>query len=380
MSGKPATIGDFMEAMERWAPAWSAESWDKVGLQVGDPAAPAPKVWTALELDEPLLAAALEAKVALLLLHHPVLFQPLEQLRVDSPATARLIKAASEPLAIFAAHTNLDSAPGGVNDVLGERLGLSELTPLVPAQNQDIAKLVVFTPPEAMEEISRALFDVGAGNIGDYRECSFAAVGVGSFWAPPDGHPYLGRPGEKEMLEELRLEMVVPAGRVPQALDAIRRTHPYEEPAVDVYHLRQSAPGFGMGRVGSLAAPRRSEVFAAWAAAELEAGWAHLGGRAPEVIERVAVVGGSGGDLLPQAAAAGAQLLVTGEARHHTAEQAADLGLGILCLGHYQTEAVIVEPWARRLRRELTDQGLVSTIEPYTGGIDPWRPVVPEEE
>ena len=102
MSGKPATIGDFMKVMERWAPAWSAESWDKVGLQVGDPAAPAPKAWTALELDERLLATALEAKVALLLVHHPVLFQPLEQLRVDQPATARLIKAASASLAAAA--------------------------------------------------------------------------------------------------------------------------------------------------------------------------------------------------------------------------------------------------------------------------------------
>lgn len=380
MSGKPATVGDFMRVMEQWAPAWSAESWDKVGLQVGDPAAPAPKAWTALELGEELLADALQAKVALLLVHHPVLFQPLEQLRVDRPETARLIKAACSSMAIFAAHTNLDSAPGGVNDVLGGRLGLGELAPLVAAQDQSTAKLVVFTPPEAMETVSEALYAVGAGRIGDYRECSFAGVGVGSFLVPPDAEPYLGRPGQKEMVEELRLEMVVPAALVPQALEAVRRVHPYEEPAVDVYHLRQPSQGFGLGRVGRLAAPEEAGSFARRAAAELGAGWAHMGGRPPEKIERVAVVGGSGGDLLPQAAAAGAQLLVTGEARHHVAQQAADLGLGILCLGHYQTEVVIVKPWAHHLAQTLADQGLDSIVEPYTGEVDPWQPVVPEEE
>lgn len=369
-----------MRVMEQWAPAWCAESWDHVGLQVGDPSAPAPKAWTALELNQKLLEEALEAGAAMLLVHHPVLFQPLEQLRSDQPETARLIKAACASMAIFAAHTNLDSAPGGVNDVLGGRLGLQELTPLVPANSGHEAKLVVFTPPETLDEISAALFSAGAGRTGKYRECSFAGVGVGSFLAPKDGDPYMGRPGQKEMVEELRLEVVVPVNRIPQALEAVRRVHPYEEPVVDVHFLRQPPKGFGLGRVGRLASPEEAGALARRAAAELGAGWAHVGGRPPRKIERVAVVGGSGGDLLPQAASAGAQLLITGEARHHVSQQAADLGLGILCLGHYQTEAVIVEPWAHRLSRELATQGLNCIVEPYTGGRDPWQPVVPKED
>lgn len=369
-----------MRVMERWAPAWSAETWDRVGLQVGDPAAPAPKAWTSLELDDELLEAALNSGVAMLLVHHPVLFQPLEQLRTDRPETARLIKAACASMAIFAAHTNLDSAPGGVNDVLGGRLGLRDLTPLTPAKTGSEAKLVVFTPPEALDVVSEALFAAGAGRIGNYRECSFAGLGVGSYLTPEGGDPYLGRPGQKEMVEELRLEVAVPLSRVPQALEAVRRAHPYEEPAVDVYYLRRPPEGFGLGRVGRLAAPEEAGALARRAAAELGAGWAHLGGRPPREIERVAVVGGSGGDLLPQAAAAGAQMLITGEARHHCSQQAADLGLGLLCLGHYQTEAVIVEPWARRLGLELASQGLDCIIEPYTGGRGPWQPVVPKEE
>ncbi|MCF8034476.1 MAG: Nif3-like dinuclear metal center hexameric protein [Desulfarculaceae bacterium] len=375
-----ATVGQIMQVMEQWAPAAAAEEWDQVGLQVGDPSAPAGKAWTALELDDACLEAALTAGVQMLLVHHPPLFKPLSSLRGDRPETARLIKAATAEMAIFAAHTNLDSAPGGVNDVLGRRLGLGELTPLTPGRNGGLVKLVVFTPPEALDQVSAALFAAGAGRIGGYSECSFAAVGVGSFRAPSDGHPYLGNPGEKELVEELRLEVHTTATAAPRVLAALKQAHPYEEPAVDVYPLTQSPPGFGLGRVGELPAPVEARHFARRAAAELKAGWAHLGGAPPKRISRVAVVGGSGGDMLPAAAASGAHLLITGEASHHAAQQAADLGLGILCLGHYQTEVVIVEPWAARLGRELTALGLDCTIEPYTGGVDPWHPVAHKEE
>jgi dinuclear metal center YbgI/SA1388 family protein len=369
-----------MRVMERWAPSWAAEDWDRVGLQVGNPVAPAGKVWTALELSDPLLDQALASGVEMLLVHHPPLFTPLTALRGDQPETARLIKAAAAPMAIFAAHTNLDSAPGGVNDVLGRRFGLSGLSPLAPGENKSVVKLVVFTPPEAMEKVSAALFEAGAGRIGDYRECSFAAVGVGGFRAPLDGDPYLGSPGGKEMVEELRLEVILPSAAAPRAIAAIHEVHPYEQPAVDIYPLNQLPAGFGLGRVGELPAPVEAKAFARRAAAELGAGWAHMGGSPPQRIQRVAVAGGSGGDLLAQAAAAGAHLLITGEASHHAAQQAADLGLGILCLGHYQTEVVIVEPWAARLGQELAAQGLTCIVEPYTGGEDPWHPVAYKEE
>ncbi|MCB2227507.1 MAG: Nif3-like dinuclear metal center hexameric protein [Desulfarculaceae bacterium] len=375
-----ATVGQVMQLMEQWAPASAAEEWDRVGLQVGRPAAPAERIWTALELDDTCLDAALAAGVQMLLVHHPPIFKPLGSLRGDRPEAARLIKAAAADMAIFAAHTNLDSAPGGVNDVLGRRLGLTGLAPLTPGRSGGLIKLVVFTPAEALDQVSAALFASGAGRVGDYSECSFAGLGVGAYRVPPDGKPYVGSPGQREMLEELRLEVLIPASAAPRALAALSQAHPYEEPAVDLYPLEQSPAGFGLGRVGELAAPVEAGAFARRAAAELKAGWAHMGGAPPQRISRVAVVGGSGGDMLPAAAARGAQLLITGEAPHHAAQQAADLGLGILCLGHYQTEVVIVEPWAARLGRELSGLGLDCTVEPYTGGVDPWHPVVHKEE
>ncbi len=368
-----ARISDVAQAMEQWAPAWTAEEWDRVGLLAGDPSAEAGLIWVALELNDDLLDQALAAGVSLLLTHHPPLFKPLEDLRLDQPDTARLLRAVSGGLALFAAHTNLDAAPGGVNDALAERLGLVETRPLMPATDQGLAKLVVFVPPDQLEKVAGALFEAGAGRIGGYRECAFHEPGTGSFLAPADGNPSLGKPGQKKAVQEERLETIVPMSSIGRVVTALKNAHSYEEPAYDIYPLRQSPAGFGLGRVGRLAQPQNGEQFIAMAAKELGAAAAEVTGPIPEKVEWVAVVGGSGGDFIPQAAAAGAQVLITGEARYHAWEQANNLGLCLITLGHYQTEAVIIEPWARRLEQMLKAAGLFCEIAPWTAGASPWR-------
>ncbi len=373
MTKNHPTVADLTSLMEDWAPAWTAESWDRVGLVTGDPGAAVARAWVALDLTPELLREALAAGVDMLLLHHPPLFKPLTDLCSHRPATARLVQAAAQGLAIFAAHTNLDAAPGGVNDALAQRLGLGQTRPLMPLAEGGLVKLVTFLPPDHYEEVSAALFAAGAGRIGIYRDCAFVASGTGTFLAPPEANPYLGRAGQPEKVSELRLETLVPQARVAQALAALRLAHPYEEPAVDVYPLRQAPAGHGLGRVGSLATPRPAEEFAAWAAVELGARAPLLAGACPLRLTRVAVVGGSGGDLLQEAARAGAEILVTGEARYHAAQEAEDLGLGLLTLGHFQTEAVIVQPWARRLTDELARRNLDCQVEAYQAGQDPWR-------
>ena len=341
---------------------------------VGDPKAPAERIWVALEMEPRLLKEALEASVRMLLLHHPPLFQPLHSLRVDRPSTKRLVQAAAGGLAVFAAHTNLDMAPGGVNDALAKHLGLVKTRPL-RSLDRGLAKLVTFVPPKHLETVSKALFSAGAGRIGDYRECAFFAPGTGAFLAPEDGRPFVGQAGQREQVEELRLETMVPQAETARVLKALFAAHPYEEPAVDVYPLGQGPAGCGLGRVGNLPSTETGKEFLARAAQCLSATCAQKSGPVPDKVETVAVVGGSGGDLLETAAAAGAQVLVTGEARYHQAEQAGDLGICLLTLGHYQTENVIVKPWARRVASALSDEGLLSEVTPYDRGADPWQPV-----
>jgi dinuclear metal center YbgI/SA1388 family protein len=368
-----ARVSDVMQVMDQWAPAWTAEEWDRVGLLAGDPAAEARLIWVALELNDAIVDQALAAGVSLLLTHHPPLFKPLHNLRTDNPATARLLMAVSGGLALFAAHTNLDSAPGGVNDALAQRLGLVDTRPLIAATDQGLAKLIVFVPPDQVDKVSAAVFAAGAGRIGAYRDCAFHAPGVGGFLAPAAGKPYLGKPGQRETVREERLETLLPLSAAGRVVAALKEAHPYEEPAFDLYPLKQPPAGFGLGRVGRLPKPQSGEKFIAAAAKELGAPAAQVSGPLPAKVERVAVIGGSGGDMLAQAAAAGAEVLITGEARYHAWEEANDLGLCLAVLGHYQTEAVIIEPWARRLSEMLESAGLFCEIAPWTEGACPWR-------
>ena len=372
-----ARVGEVMAAMDRWAPAWLAEPWDRVGLFTGDPAQEAGHLWVALEVTPRLLEEAVAAGVQMILTHHPPIFTPLENLRSDNPAAACPLLAATHGIALFAAHTNLDSAIGGVNDVLAQRLGLGGLRPLQAAGTQGLVKLVTFAPPEAVDAVAAAMFAAGAGRIGDYRECAFSAPGTGSFLAPADGRPRVGEPGRRSRVEERRLETVAARADVDRVIAALLQAHPYQEPAYDVYRLDQGPAGVGLGRVGDLPEPEDGRAWVQRAARELGAPAATLAGDLPERVGRVAVVGGSGGELITAAAAAGAQVLVTGEAGHHMHEKAAAAGICLVVLGHYQTEVVIIEPWARRLERMLQEAGLAGRVRAWLDPQPPWRPVGP---
>lgn len=374
ISAKAPRVKDIAAAMEGWAPSWTAESWDRVGLVAGDPGATVERAMVALELSEAALQAAKSSGASMLLTHHPPLFKPLADLRSDRPHTARLLQAAAGGLALFAAHTNLDAAPGGVNDALAERLGLTKLSVLAPGPAEGLCKLVTFAPAAELPAIAAALNAAGAGRVGAYRGCTFETAGTGSFITPEQGRPFIGLPGQSQRVEEVRLETWVPRAGAETVVRALLASHPYEEPAFDLYPLTQAPAGFGLGRLGRLTPPQPGAAFAAAAAAELDSPAAVVAGPLPDRLERVAVVGGSGGELLAAAAAAGAQMLVTGEARHHAAQEAEDLGLALLCLGHYATEEVIVRPWAERLGRMLADEGFICDVKPWTGS-GPWRAV-----
>ena len=340
----------------------------------GDPGWEVDRAVVALELTPELLDKAVSSGAQMILTHHPPLFKPLGNLRLDNPATARLIKALNSGIALFAAHTNLDAAPLGVNDALSDRLGLVDTKILEPAAPESQLKLTVFVPPSHHDQVAQALFAAGAGRIGEYSHCSFAAAGQGGYLTPAGGKPFAGEPGQRHTEQELRLETVLPKAAAGRVIAALLAVHPYEEPAYDLYPLMQPPSGFGIGKVGRLAKPENGQQFLARAAKSLGSAAHQICGPVPQTVETVAVVGGSGGDFLVQAAAAGAQVLITGEARYHAADQANDLGICLACLGHFETEAVIIEPWAVHLSEMLTAQGFSCDIQAYMDGHSPWRP------
>jgi dinuclear metal center YbgI/SA1388 family protein len=344
--------------MENWAPSWLAEPWDNVGLLAGREDAIVEEVWVALEADAALLEKAGSKPARMLLLHHPPIFEPLKNLRCGQPVQAALLKAAAAGLNIFAAHTNLDAAWGGVSHALAERLGLKNLQPLLPREGGHLLKLAVFVPVSQTQALSQALFAAGAGRLGHYQECSFAGRGTGQFRPGPEANPSLGRRGALSRVEETRLEVMLPQSALAAAVAAIHRVHPYEEPAYDIIPLLNRPAGVGWGQVGDLTEAEPGEVFLREAARKLACPAPQYAGPLPERVSRVAVLGGSGGMGLKAAAAAGAQVFVTGESGHHSASLASDLNICLFLAGHYASEAVMVEPWARRLGRELKRAGL----------------------
>jgi dinuclear metal center YbgI/SA1388 family protein len=357
------TVANVTGWLEEFAPARLAELWDNVGLLWGDPAAVVERVMTCLTVTPATAEEAIREKAALIVSHHPVLFREVKRIRADLPQTGYLWRLARAGIAVASPHTSFDNTPNGINDILCERLGLIDVAPLRPiaqgAGNSPMApwsfKVVVFTPEPDREAVSSAAFQAGAGRIGAYDECSFAIAGEGTFFGTESANPSVGERGRRETVRELRLEVVCPTEKLAGVLAAIRARHSYEEPAIDVYPLHENtAKGSlcaGAGRVGRLVDARALGEFAHSLARALGCAGLGMVGQPDRRVERVAIACGAGDDFLGAAVSAGADVLLTGEARFHRAIEAEALGIGLLTAGHYATERLGVDELAGMIAR-----------------------------
>lgn len=359
----PVTVADIIAAIGELAPWDLAEEWDNAGLQVGSRQQAVATVAVALDPGPEEVARALEAGAHLLVTHHPLLFHPLRQVDLDDPAGRVLSRIIAGGLTVVSAHTNLDSAPGGLADLLARRLGLTRVESLAPSPDGARLKLVVFVPEGDAERLAAALKEVGAGRIGRYAGCSFAVAGTGRFTPLPGATPTMGRVGREEQVREIRLETVIHRRRIAEALSAVRRVHPYEEPALDLYPLLGSEEGAGPGRVGER--DLSPEELVGEVKRALNCGTVRTVGEPPPSIRKVAVVPGSGGDFLGAARAAGADVLVTGEVRYHQALDASARGLWLIEAGHRVSEAPAVPLLAGHLEECSRDRGWNLRVESY---------------
>jgi dinuclear metal center YbgI/SA1388 family protein len=342
-------VADLVRAMETIAPTELAAHWDNVGLLVGDAHAEAARVLLAIDCTREVLAEAQREGCGAVVAYHPPIFQA--QKRFVAGAIA--FEAARAGVAVYSPHTALDVAEGGTNDVLADAVGLRDRRALQRAEVRDAeVKLVTFVPAEHVERVSEAVFAAGAGRIGNYTSCSFRSTGTGTFFGEEGASPAVGRAGRLELAAEVRVETIVPLGRVDAAVQALRATHPYEEPAFDLVRLARSAGGRGFGRVGAVdPAPVRELVDRVKEA--LGAVHVLVAGPLDRSVSRAAVCAGSAGDLLGDVIASGAELLVTGELRHHDALRAAAAGLTAVCTLHSVSERVALGALGGRLEALL---------------------------
>ncbi|HOI55121.1 MAG TPA: Nif3-like dinuclear metal center hexameric protein [Phycisphaerae bacterium] len=348
-------VRDVLAVIDRAAPLALQESWDNCGLLVGDPAASVTRLLVALDHTEAVVKEARRLKAELLVTHHPLFLPPLKRLCPDTHDGRIALDLAAAGVALIAAHTNYDAARDGLNDILARSLGLMDTVPLVPAAVTRATKLVVFVPPGDLDRVERAAFDAGAGHIGQYSQCSFRVSGSGTFLGGESTHPAVGTRGRRQQVDELRVETVVPTNRVAEVAAAVRAAHSYETPALDLYPLDVAAEGAGLGRAGKLVKAVALKTFVDRVRRALGAKTVEVVGSLKGNLERAAVLGGAGGDYWPQALAAGAQVLVTGEMKHHERLAAVDAGMVAIVAGHYATEHPAVAGLAKLLRAALPD-------------------------
>ncbi|HMP16589.1 MAG TPA: Nif3-like dinuclear metal center hexameric protein, partial [Gemmatales bacterium] len=299
---------------------------------------------------------AIDHDVSLIVSHHPVLFKPTQRITSTHDLTRLPWKLIRHGIAVYSAHTAYDSARNGINDQLAELIGLVDVQPITPATMPAQCKIIVFVPESHLHEVSQALFQAGAGIIGNYEQCSFRSEGLGTFWGNASSSPALGKAGQFETAEEFRLETICPACKINQALEALKLAHPYEEPAVDVIPLQTFHYRYvGIGRIGRLPIPLTPTSLAERCSNALKTSVILTGDSERAPISKVAITCGAGGSLLQAAQSAGADAFLTGEIRFHDELAAQAKNISIIAAGHYATERPGVERMAEQLQLLFPD-------------------------
>ncbi len=339
-------LATLLDDLEQLAPPTRAADWDNVGLLLGDRAAEVQRVMTCLTVTPECTAEAIERGVQLIVSHHPILFRGVKRLTGGTPEGKMLLDLVRRDVAVYSPHTAFDNTVGGINEKLAQRLDMTACEPLRAEPSGRMCKLVVFVPDADLEKVSTALFNAGAGQIGEYRECSYRLNGTGTFFATEAANPTVGTRGRREEVPEWRLEVVCPESRVERVVTAMRQAHSYEEPAFDVYPLRVLTGRHGSGRVGRLSSPLRLEDLGRRVRESLRCGPVQLIGDVHREVERVAIVCGAGGELFQDAVKAHVDVFLTGEMRFHDYLSAQQHGVALCLPGHYATERFAVEELA----------------------------------
>jgi dinuclear metal center YbgI/SA1388 family protein len=346
-------LTDVIAALEEIAPTRYAEAWDNVGLLVGDPRQSVTRAMLCIDYTAAVATEAAREQCDFVVAYHPPIFDALKRIVAGSV----VFDALRRGVAIYSPHTALDVADGGTNDLLADVLGITaesrqplRLTETKASQY----KLITFVPEKDVDRVASALFDAGAGRIGNYTQCSFRSPGTGTFFGEEGAtNPTVGQSGKLETAAEIRIETVMPIARLAEVLAALRTSHPYEEPAFDLVQLAAAPEKLGQGRQGKLAsATPREQLFER---IKRELGLNHLliAGPTTGDVTTAACCAGSCGEFVDDALKANADLFLTGELKHHDALKAASAGTTVVCTLHTHSERAILKRLKTRLERAI---------------------------
>ncbi|WML45334.1 Nif3-like dinuclear metal center hexameric protein [Neobacillus sp. PS3-40] len=368
---KKANGYEIIQLFEQFSPKSLAMEGDKIGLQIGRLNKKVERVMIALDVLETVIDEAIEKNVQLIIAHHPFIYRPLQKITTDTIQGRMVEKLLKHDIAVYAAHTNLDIAMGGVNDLLAEAIGLETTEVLIPTYETPLKKIVVFVPAQNADEIRQVLGKAGAGFIGNYSHCCFSVGGSGRFLPGEQTNPYIGEPGELETVDEVRIEMIVPEPLLKKVVTAMLKAHPYEEVAYDIYPVENKGELLGLGRIGTINEMTLGE-FAQKLKIALKVDMVRVVGDVNSKVKKVAVLGGDGNKYFNHAKFKGADVYVTGDIYYHTAHDAMMLGLNMIDPGH-NVEKVMKKGVAIKLGKFCSDSGYEVEIFPSEINTDPFQ-------
>ena len=344
-------LKEITDCLEAFAPLAYQESYDNAGLICGNKNMEITSALISLDSTEAVIDEAISKGCNLVIAHHPIVFKGLKKFNGSNYVERVIIKAIQNNIAIYAAHTNLDNVHNGVNAKIAEKLGLINCKTLAP-QKGVLKKLVTFCPVDKAEEIRAALFSAGAGNTGNYDECSFNAEGAGTFRAGAETNPYVGEIGKQHIENETRIETVYPINLESKVLKALFLSHPYEEVAYDLYSLDNVANNIGAGIVGDLVNETDEMEFLRFLKERMKAEGIRYTTLRGKNIKRVAICGGSGSFLQEDAVKNGADIFVTADFKYHQFFDAENRII-IADIGHYESEQYTMELFSDLLKENF---------------------------
>ena len=344
-------ISEITNYIESIAPLSFQESYDNSGLLIGSHSDEIERALITLDVTEAVIDEAITGNFQLIISHHPLIFSGIKKINGKSEVERCLIKAIKNGIAIYAAHTNLDSVIGGVNSKICEKLGLTNCQILSPIKGQ-LKKLVTFIPSEFFAKVQDAIFEAGAGNIGKYDSCGYSLTGSGTFRGKEGSNPFIGEKGQVHSQEEVRFETIFPAHLLNKIISALKEAHPYEEVAYDIYSLDNELTTSGLGMVGELSTPLSETEFLHLAKEKFKTKAIKYSPLRNKKVKKVAVCGGSGSFLIKQAIHSKADVFLTGDMKYHQFFEAEGKIL-LADIGHFESEQYTNEVFFELLTKKF---------------------------
>ena len=354
------TVEEIYKFINEIAPFNISFDWDNTGLLIGGMDENISNILLALDVTKEVISEAISLGCNLIISHHPIIFKPIKNILNGSIPYL----AVKNNLNVICAHTNLDLAEEGVNKCLANRFNLKNIEPLCKSKRVEYNKIVVFSPKECENDIIKIMSKHGAGRLGNYSMCSFTSDGKGRFMPESSSNPYIGKHGVLEETQEVKIEMICPENKIDSVVKAMKKVHPYEEPAYDIFRDFSICKEYYNGIIGNLEIPMNSSEFVKFVKKKLGCRGLRYTEINDKIIKKVALCSGAGGSCVKDALKSKADVFVTGEIKHSDILEANHKGMMVVDAGHFKTEDLAMDSLKCMLEQNFKNTNIYKSQSP----------------